>query len=121
LELSEVFLKQLVATDPQAIHIIFWDQAGFHPKPQASSLPPQVRLVELPAYSPELNPIEPLWDRVKEAVSNQVWETLSAIESEITQVLRGFWESPERVWSLLGDHELTQGIRTYLQLRQIFI
>ncbi len=119
LELTQEFLKQLVVTDPGAIHIIFWDQAGFHPKPDAGSLPSQVRLVEFPAYSPELNPIEPLWDRVKEEVSNQVWDTLEAIESGITKVLRRFWESPRRVWSLLGDTWLVQGIWTYLELRQM--
>jgi len=39
-----------------------------------------VRRIEFPAYSSKLNPMEILWDPVKEAISNQVWQTLTAIE-----------------------------------------
>jgi transposase len=28
-----------------------------------------------PAYCPELNPVEKLWDQVKREVSNAVWKT----------------------------------------------
>jgi transposase len=64
LDHSRLFLQQLVDTDPEAIHLVFWDQAGFHPKPDDPKLPEQVRLIPLPPYSPELNAMENLWDPV---------------------------------------------------------
>ena len=118
---SCLFLQQLVATDPAALHIVFWDQAGFHPAPDTSNLPAQVRLIQLPAYAPELNSIENLWDSVKRRVSNVAWETLDAIEAAITEVLSEFWESPQRVWQLLGDSWLTRAVPLFLHQRKLII
>ena len=121
LEVSYVFLEQLVATDPEAIHIVIWDQAGFHQKTDKHELPEQIRLLPLPAYCPELSPIENLWDPVKGEVSNAVWGTLEAMEKAIAKVLRPFWESAERVISLLGDNWLTNGVSEFLKLRESLI
>ena len=115
------FVEQMVATDPQAMHIILWDKAGFHPKQDCHPLPEQVRLIELPAYCPELNPIEKIWDGVKGAVSNTVWETLEAIEAKITDELRPFWESTKRVRVLLGDNWLTRGVAQFLAQKESLI
>ena len=121
LECSYLFLEQLVATDPEAIHIVIWDQAGFHQKADQHELPEQIRLLPLPAYCPELSPIENLWDPVKREVSNAVWETLDAMEKAITKVLKPFWESSEHVISLLGNNWLTDGVSEFLKLRESLI
>lgn len=76
-----------------------------------------VRLLPLPAYSPELNPIEPLWDQVKLRIANHAWRTLDDIESAITEVLEPFWQKVKRVWSLLGNTWLTRGVILFLQRR----
>lgn len=107
LEGTDAFLEQLAATDPAGIHVVIWDGAGWHPLPGDPKLPEAVRVILLPAYSPELNPIEPLWDRVKEAVANVAWQTLKQVESVIDGVLKSFQESAERVRSLLGKNWTT--------------
>jgi len=111
------FLEQLVATDPEGIHIIIWDRAGYHPTVLTNELVESVRFLALPAYSPELNPIEPLWDQVKRHVANDIWETLDGIESSIDEVLEPFWKHVTRVWSLLGNTWLTRGVIIFLQHR----
>lgn len=121
LDYSELHLEQLVATQPEAIHIVIWDQAGFHQKSERHQLPEQIRLLPLPPYCPELSPIEKLWDPVKREVSNAVWETLDAMENAITKVLRPFWESEKPVRSLLGNNWLTRGVSDFLKLRQSLI
>lgn len=118
LPISQIFLEEIVATDPDAIHIVMWDQAGFHQKPAASEVPSQVRLLPLPPYCPELNPMEKLWDMVKRHVGNEVFETLEAIESEITRVLEPFWQKVERVFAFLGDNWLTRGVATFMNQRK---
>jgi hypothetical protein len=70
LEWSKEFLKQLVSTDPEAIHIILWDNAGYHPEILEGELSESVRFVPFPAYSPDFNPIEPLWNIVKQEIGN---------------------------------------------------
>ena len=117
LEWTQVFLDQLIATDPEGIHIIIWDRAGYHPKVLTNELAESVRFLPLPAYSPELNPVEPLWDQVKVHAANDIWETLDDIESAINEVLEPFWEHVTRVWSLLGNTWLTRGVIIFLQHR----
>jgi hypothetical protein len=69
LEWSKAFLRQLVSTDPEAIHIILWDRAGFHPQELDEELSESVRFVSFPSYN--LNPIEPLWNVVKQEIANR--------------------------------------------------
>jgi transposase len=114
---TEAFLKQVVASDPQALHIIIWDRAGFHPSEGDSKIPESVHLLPLPPYSPELNPMESLWDPVKRKVANKAWQTLEEIEGAITEVLKPFWQSVQTVRSLLGDTWLTRGVAKFLKLK----
>jgi len=116
---SQLFLEGIVATDPAAIHLVIWDQAGFHQKPAQSEVPPAVRLLPFPPYCPELNPMEKVWDLVKDHVGNQVFETLETIEAEITRVLEPFWQEVKRVFALLGDNWLTRGVATFMNQRKV--
>jgi transposase len=102
LEHSEIFLQQLGRREPSATHVVIWDQAGFHPQDGAAGLPDNVRLLPLPSYSPDLNPIEGLWDQLKDYLCNKVFASLQALQEAITDFLRPFWEKPERVRDLIG-------------------
>ena len=55
------FGKQL-ADDVHAV--LIWDQAGFH-KSKELIVPENISIIELPAYSPELNPVENLWQYLR--------------------------------------------------------
>ena len=65
LEMSRLFLEHLAARDPEAEHVVIWDQAGFHPAADSPELPARIHLIALPPYSPELNPVEALGDAVR--------------------------------------------------------
>ncbi len=52
----EQFTKE---TDPEVHVVLVWDQAGFHTSNDLE-VPENVTIVPLPAYSPELNPVENL-------------------------------------------------------------
>jgi transposase len=121
LEWSKEFVKQIVSTAPEAIHIILWDRAGFHPEilPEIldEELSKSVRFLPFPAYSPDLNPIEPLWNVLKGEIANGLWETLEDIETGISKALKPYWENVKQVWSLLGNTWLTRGVIVFLQRR----
>jgi transposase len=102
LQLSGEFLRQIAHSEPDAEHVVVWDGAGFHQKEQLEGLPGNIHLIALPPYSPELNPIEQLWDQVAVAYANRVYGTLDEIEEDITDALRPFWTSPQPVLRLLG-------------------
>ena len=101
LELSRGFLQQLVASDPQAEHVVIYDQAGFHPRAGDPHLPARLHLLPLPPYSPELNPVEGLWDQVQDVTCNRHFQGLDELETTLTQALRPFWETPARALSLI--------------------
>jgi transposase len=102
LELTQTFLYQLAQSDEEAEHIVVWDQAGFHHRANDKRLPDRIHVVPLPAYSPELNPIEKLWDQMKDRIVNRVFETLDEIEGVLSEALRPFWESPTPARRLVG-------------------
>jgi transposase len=101
LELSRGFLQQIADSDAQAEHVVIWDQAGFHPRPGDAQLPARIHLLPLPPYSPELNPVEGLWDQTQDVTCNRHFADLDQLEEALTQALRPFWETPARVLSLV--------------------
>jgi transposase len=101
LDFSRDFLRQIAASDPAAEHVVIQDQAGFHPRAGAAGLPDRIHLSPLPPYSPELNPIEGLWDQVPDVTCNRRHESLDDLEATLTAALRPFWETPSRVLSLI--------------------
>ena len=86
-----------------------------------------MRFIPFPAYSPDLNPIEPLWNAVKQEIVNIVWSTLEDMETGIDKALKPYWKpywtDVKRVWSLLGNTWLTRAVIVFLQKRidQLFL
>ena len=52
------FYRQVGRSDPAAMHVLLQDGAGYHLQDGDARLPDNMRIVTLPAYSPELNPVE---------------------------------------------------------------
>jgi hypothetical protein len=72
--------------------VLVVDQAGWHSSP-ALVVPDGIHLVALPAYTPELQPAERLWPLVREAVANESFADLDALEGRLI----------ERCQTLLAD------------------
>lgn len=101
---TAAFYEQLAASDRDAVHIVIADGAGFHLEEGNELLPKNLRVITLPPYSPELNPIEQLWDIVKDRICNRIWGELKELQDAINRVLEEYWSNPARVRSLLGNH-----------------
>jgi transposase len=97
------FYQQVGRSDPGALHVLIQDGAGFHLRDGDVRLPDNVRIVTLPAYSPELNPVEGLWDQLKDTLCNRVFERLADLETVLVEQLRRFWQDARRVRSLIFD------------------
>lgn len=60
-QIMNIYLQQFsheLAADVHAV--LIWDQAGYH-KSKELKIPDNITIIPLPAYSPELNPMENLW------------------------------------------------------------
>ena len=108
-DVHTLFLQQLGATEPAALHIVIQDQAGFHLPPTDPRLPPNVRLLPLPPYSPELNPVEKLGDLVKDRICNRLYPSLRRLEDHLLAALRPWRTDPTRVAALIGTGWLLDG------------
>ena len=96
------YLQDLAASDPEAIHVLLRDQAGFHLRDGDPRLPERVRIIDLPPYSPELNPCEQLWDILKDDLANRVHASITKLRAAMKPTLRRYWEDPSAVLRLIG-------------------
>lgn len=83
------FLAQFARALPADEHaVMIWDGAGFHTSKQLR-VPDNITVVQLPPYSPELNPIENLWHYLKSHFwSNQTYKDYNALEQAAMQAWR---------------------------------
>jgi hypothetical protein len=110
LAMSRLFLERLAARDPEAEHVVIWDQAGFHPNAALHAVPARIHLLPLPPYSPELNPVEIIGDVIKDRIANTLWPTLDALEEALGEELRPIYECAERVRSLVSHPWLSEQV-----------
>lgn len=101
-EIHALFLKQIAASDPLALHVVIADQAGFHLPPHDPRLPGNLRILPLPPYSPELNPVERFGGLIKAAIANRLYPSLRRLEEHIAAATRP-WSTPTAVSSLIHD------------------
>lgn len=63
--------------------IMIMDGAGWH-KSHNLKMPKNIQKVLLPPYCPELNPVERLWQYIKNnTIKNKVFETIRELEDEV--------------------------------------
>lgn len=60
----------------------------------------QVKLGKLPAYAPELNPVERLFQELRKALANHIFESLEEAEACVIEALQVYLRDSERVKQL---------------------
>lgn len=86
------------------------DGAGWHNVNQ-EKLPANIRLLKLPPYSPELNPVENVWDELREKFfHNRVFDSLDALEDQLELGLKELASEKERVYSIVGREWLINSV-----------
>lgn len=96
----EVFLAEVAARHPNDNIVMVLDGAGWH-KSQAMAIPENVCLLGLPPYSPELNPVEHLWDELREKhFHNRAFDSLDALEDQLIEGLLALEADYQRVESI---------------------
>lgn len=120
LEWDGRYLRDLVATAPGVVHVLIRDQAGFHLRDGDARLPAQVRIVDLPPYSPELNPCEQFWDILKDDISNRVFPTISRLRAGMKATLRRYWQDAAAVLRLIGRPWMQAEVNASLKTLESF-
>jgi transposase len=95
-----LYLAEVSQRYPDDNIVMVLDGAGWH-KNKAMPIPENIRLLSLPSYSPELNPVEHLWDELREKhFYNRAFESHNALEDHLVGALRSLENNPELVQSI---------------------
>lgn len=98
----QVFLDEISARYPGDRMIMVLDGAGWH-RNESLTIPDNIRLLRLPPYSPELNPVEHIWDDLREkAFHNLVFDSLDALEDHLEEALRDMENDQNRIHSIVA-------------------
>lgn len=100
-EVMNAFLREFSRTLASDVHaVLLWDGAGFH-RSGKLQVPTNVSLVELPPYSPQLNPIENLWHYLRSHFwSNRWYEDYDALMDAAINAWRKAALMPELIQSV---------------------
>lgn len=99
-EMMNIFLKQTSDDFNNYFVLMLVDQAGWH-KSLELKVPENIRLIEQPSHSPELNPAEHLWEDLREnEFHNKAFGSLDQVEQALCDGLRRIEADPDVLRSM---------------------
>ena len=88
------------AVSPGAHALLILDSAGWHSSKELV-VPANITLLTLPPYSPELNPVENIWQFLRQnRLANRVFDSYEAIVDACCDAWNALLAIPERVASI---------------------
>jgi DDE superfamily endonuclease len=101
-EMMNLFLEQVSQTFSKHFIVMQVDGAGWQ-RANDLVIPENIRLISQPAYSPELNPVEHIWDDLREKYfHNRIFSSLELLIDVLCQGLTALADDAERLRSLTG-------------------
>ena len=94
-----MFLLEVSNRHPNEFILMVMDGAGWH-RAKALSVPENMTLIFLPPYSPELNPVEHIWEYLREAFGNKTFDSLNEVVDLLCANIHGLMHEPETVRSM---------------------
>ena len=101
-EMMSLFLEEVSFRHPDEFIMMFMDQVGWH-KAGGLKVPDNMSLYWLPAYSPQCNPVEHLWEEIREKwFENRVFNSLGAVEDVLVAALANLEKDKKKIFGLSG-------------------
>ena len=95
-----VFLEHLSASYPDDYIVLVCDGAAWH-KSEALKTFPNIELMFIPPYTPEMNPIEQIWKELRaRGFHNEVFQTLEKVVDRLCDTICNL--SAETIRSITG-------------------
>ena len=95
------FLEGFSEAYPENHLLLVLDGAPSH-RSEEIVCPDNVDFLRLPAYSPELDPVERWFQEFRRALSNRIFETVELLQGALTDTLEPYWKDPVRLRRLAG-------------------
>ncbi|NKB22987.1 MAG: hypothetical protein GKR87_01030 [Kiritimatiellae bacterium] len=101
-ERMNLFLKQMARTYRNEQVLMFWDQASSH-RAQTLNIPKSMEIHSLPPYSPQLNPVEHLWDDLREKYfPNLLFDSIDRLVGHLCNGLKAIQARKAYIKSFCG-------------------
>jgi len=101
-EAMSLFLAEVAQRHRTDYIVMVLDGAGWH-RARDLVVPDQMGLVFLPPYSPELNPMEHVWEEIREKwFPNLVFDSLAGVADRLLKALAALENNPDRVAQITG-------------------
>ena len=85
---TNVFLKELSETYPNDTILMVCDGAAWH-RSKTLVVPSNVKLLPIPPYTPEMNPIEQIWKQLRTmGFRNEIFDTLKDVVVRLCDTIR---------------------------------
>ena len=98
----QIFLDEIALRYPGDRIVMALDGAGWHREGELK-VPANIRLHPLPPYSPELNPVENIWEELREkGFDNKVFSSMDALEEQLLHSLKHLEDHPEITEKIAG-------------------
>ncbi len=98
--MMNLFLEHVAKTFADYFIVMQLDQAGWH-EAKDLKIPGNIRLIPQPAYSPELNPVEHLWEHLREKhFPNFACSSLDEVIDKRCEGLTQLESEPKRLRSM---------------------
>ena len=108
-DMMNLFLEHVSQTFSTYFIIMQVDQAGWH-QAKALVIPENIRLIGQPPYSPELNPVEHIWDDIREKYfHNRIFPSLDLLTDKLCHALNTLAQETSRVQSMTNFPHLRLG------------
>ncbi len=103
------FVKMILSETRKPIHVII-DNAGYHKPKKVKEFTRKnsrrLTIDYLPPYSPDFNPIDGLWKKIKaETTHNVYFPSIEELKHSLMNILRWFRDTPSEVRTLFGFYE----------------
>jgi hypothetical protein len=86
---------------PGAHGVLILDGAGWHQPGKRLRVPSNISLLHFPPYSPELNPVENVWQYLRQNyLSNSVFRNYHAIVDACCNAWNALMDMPDRIRSI---------------------
>lgn len=90
--LFQLYLDEFSKIRPDELKIIVLDNGAFH-KAKLLQIPENIVLIFLPPYSPELNPAEKVWAKLKRDFTNRLFKTLDDLDVYLCKISNSLTKS----------------------------
>lgn len=101
-ECMSIFLEEVSKRFPDEYILMVADSAAWH-KSKMLRIPENIEILPLLPYSPELNPVEQIWDEVREkGFMNELFNSMNLVEDRLCHTLYDLEIDHDRVKSITG-------------------